>query len=229
MRYEDETQIVRAAPTCATARPAQIEAVVTDNEIAFRPRRQLIVTIDDGSDTCQLRFFNFYPSQQKQLAVARGCGRAAKSARLPRRGRWCTRPTRPPGRAAAGCADAGLSDRSKAWPQPVLRREIARGLARAVTGETRCPPAPRRTAALGRFEQALRLLHYPPPDVDDGHAGGPQPSGLAADEVRRTAGAAAVALQARRDARRASARRRSTRPLGRLAARAASWPRCRSR
>ena len=35
----------------------------------FRPRRQLIVTVDDGSDTCQLRFFNFYPSQQKQLAV----------------------------------------------------------------------------------------------------------------------------------------------------------------
>jgi ATP-dependent DNA helicase RecG len=40
------------------------------------------VTVDDGTDTCVLRFFNFYPSQQKALAVgtrvrARGevCGR----------------------------------------------------------------------------------------------------------------------------------------------------------
>jgi ATP-dependent DNA helicase RecG len=25
--------------------------------------------VDDGSDTCTLRFFSFYPSQQKALAV----------------------------------------------------------------------------------------------------------------------------------------------------------------
>jgi ATP-dependent DNA helicase RecG len=29
----------------------------------------LLVTVDDGSDTCVLRFFSFYPSQQKALAV----------------------------------------------------------------------------------------------------------------------------------------------------------------
>ena len=32
-------------------------------------RHELIVMVDDGSDTCQLRFFNFYPSMQAQLAV----------------------------------------------------------------------------------------------------------------------------------------------------------------
>jgi ATP-dependent DNA helicase RecG len=68
MRYEDETRIVRLADV-RDGESAQIEAVVTDSEVVFRPRRQLIVTVDDGSDTCQLRFFNFYPSQQKQLAV----------------------------------------------------------------------------------------------------------------------------------------------------------------
>ena len=66
MRYEDETRIVRLADT-RDGDMAQIEAVVTESEVVFRPRRQLIVTVDDGSDTCQLRFFNFYPSQQKQL------------------------------------------------------------------------------------------------------------------------------------------------------------------
>ena len=30
--------------------------------------RSLVVTVDDGSDTCTLRFFSFYPSQQKALA-----------------------------------------------------------------------------------------------------------------------------------------------------------------
>src|SRR5262249_26285752 len=68
MRYEDETRIVRLADT-RDGDMAQIEAVVTECEVVYRPRRQLIVTVDDGSDTCQLRFFNFYPSQQKQLAV----------------------------------------------------------------------------------------------------------------------------------------------------------------
>ena len=37
--------------------------------VQFRPRRQLVVTVDDGSDTCVLRFFSFYPSQQKALAL----------------------------------------------------------------------------------------------------------------------------------------------------------------
>jgi ATP-dependent DNA helicase RecG len=45
-----------------------------------RPRRQLLVTVDDGSDTCVLRFFSFYPSQQKALAVGRACARARRGA-----------------------------------------------------------------------------------------------------------------------------------------------------
>jgi ATP-dependent DNA helicase RecG len=57
----------------------QIEATVTACEVSFRPRRQLLVTVDDGSDTCTLRFFSFYPSQQKALAWARAFGCAARS------------------------------------------------------------------------------------------------------------------------------------------------------
>ena len=68
LRYEDETQIVRLADT-REGEVAQIEATVTSCEVAYKPRRQLLVVVDDGSDTCTLRFFNFYPSQQKALAV----------------------------------------------------------------------------------------------------------------------------------------------------------------
>ena len=68
LRYEDETRIVRLRDA-REGNTAQIEATVTDAQVQFRPRRQLVVTVDDGSDTCVLRFFSFYPSQQKALAV----------------------------------------------------------------------------------------------------------------------------------------------------------------
>ncbi len=68
LRYEDETRITRLRDA-RSGDEVQIEGVVTGNEVVHRPRRQLLVTLDDGSDTCQLRFFNFYPSQQKAWAI----------------------------------------------------------------------------------------------------------------------------------------------------------------
>ena len=68
LRYEDETRLTRLREA-READTVQIEGTVTANEIAYRPRRQLVVTLDDGTDTCQLRFFSFYPAQQKALAV----------------------------------------------------------------------------------------------------------------------------------------------------------------
>ena len=70
LRYEDETRITRLADA-RDGDVVQIEGVVTHCDVSYRPRRQLLVVLqDDGDgDTCTLRFFNFYPSQQKQLAV----------------------------------------------------------------------------------------------------------------------------------------------------------------
>ena len=70
LRYEDETRIVRLRDA-REGDTVQIEATVTGSEVTMRPRRQLLVTVDDGSDTCVLRFFSFYPSQQKALAVGK--------------------------------------------------------------------------------------------------------------------------------------------------------------
>mgnify|MGYP003601102639 FL=1 len=68
LRYEDETRIVRLSDA-RDGDSVQIEGEVTHQEVTFRPRRQLLVSVNDGSDTVVLRFFNFYPSQQKQMAV----------------------------------------------------------------------------------------------------------------------------------------------------------------
>jgi ATP-dependent DNA helicase RecG len=68
LRYEDETRITKLRDA-RDGDHIQIEARVLACEVSYRPRRQLVVTVDDGSDTCTLRFFSFYPSQQKALAV----------------------------------------------------------------------------------------------------------------------------------------------------------------
>ena len=68
LRYEDETRITKLRDA-REGDSIQIEGRVTHCEVTFRPRRQLVVRLDDGTDTCTLRFFSFYPSQQKALAV----------------------------------------------------------------------------------------------------------------------------------------------------------------
>ncbi|MGA7811690.1 ATP-dependent DNA helicase RecG, partial [Caballeronia sp.] len=69
MRYEDETSITPIAHLIPGGN-AQTEGVVFDNEIANRPRRQLLVKLqDDAGDELTLRFLNFYGSQIKQMAI----------------------------------------------------------------------------------------------------------------------------------------------------------------
>jgi ATP-dependent DNA helicase RecG len=70
-RYEDETQLCTIEEGLMKGRfqAVQTQGVVIRNQVLFRPRRQMVVTIEDDTATLQLRFLNFYPSQQKQMAV----------------------------------------------------------------------------------------------------------------------------------------------------------------
>jgi len=161
MRYEDETRIVRLVDL-RDGDIGQIEAVVTESEVSFRPRRQLVVTVDDGSDTCQLRFFNFYPSQQKQLAIG-----ARVRVRGEVRGGFLGRQMMHPTVKAAGTvlpeALTPVYSTIAGLAQPVLRREVRAGLARAVLDET--VPERAATREVWSLRQALHFLHYPAPDA----------------------------------------------------------------
>ncbi len=70
-RYEDETELFSIEDALSRGRFAsvQTQGLVIRSQVLFRPRRQLLVTIEDDSASLQLRFLNFYPSQQKQMAV----------------------------------------------------------------------------------------------------------------------------------------------------------------
>ncbi len=71
-RYEDETELFTIEEALGLGRfhSIQTQGVVIRSQVLFRPRRQLLVTIEDETASLQLRFLNFYPSQQKQMAVA---------------------------------------------------------------------------------------------------------------------------------------------------------------
>ena len=69
MRYEDETEIKSISEAgFIFGRAVQVEGIVTSCEVAFRPRRQLVVTISDDTGQLVMRFLNFYGSQVKQMA-----------------------------------------------------------------------------------------------------------------------------------------------------------------
>ncbi|MEJ8824395.1 ATP-dependent DNA helicase RecG [Variovorax humicola] len=161
MRYEDETRVVRLVDT-RDGDLAQIEGVVVASEVTYRPRRQLLVTLDDGSDTCILRFFNFYPSQQKQLEVG-----AKVRVRGELKGGFLGRQIMQPSVKSAGTelpqALTPVYSTIAGLAQPVLRREVRSGLARAVLDET-IPQQNLPHRAWG-LRDALTFLHYPTPDV----------------------------------------------------------------
>ncbi|WCM87856.1 ATP-dependent DNA helicase RecG [Acidovorax sp. NCPPB 3576] len=172
LRYEDETRItpLRNARDGDTV---QIEATVVSSEVQLRPRRQLLVQVDDGTGTCELRFFSFYPSHQKTLAVG---------ARLRIRGEvkggfWGRQMLHPAFRTATGDLPAALTPvypTVAQLPQAYLRRAIVSALQRVELSETLPPgvepPVGRVYSQNGpapgwNLRQALTFLHHPAPDV----------------------------------------------------------------
>ena len=161
LRYEDETRIT-ALRDAREGTAIQIEATVTHQEVAYRPRRQLVVTVDDGTDTCTLRFFNFYPSQQKALAV----GRTILARGEVRGGFAGWTMLHPSFRAAGGALPTALTPiypTVAGLPQPVLRRHVLAGLARAELSDTVPPQLLERP--LLPLRDALEFLHHPTPEV----------------------------------------------------------------
>jgi ATP-dependent DNA helicase RecG len=72
IRYEDETKLSTIAEAIGSfgGMTFQVQGSVVRQEVLFRPRRQLLVVLrDDEGDELFLRWLNFYPSQQKQMAL----------------------------------------------------------------------------------------------------------------------------------------------------------------
>ena len=163
MRYEDET-VITPASAAPQGRPVQVEGVIEDTRIVFRPRRQMLCRIVDASGEIVLRFFSFYPSQQKALAAGlrvRAFGEVRSGffgAEMVHPRFRVMRKDEPLPQALTPVypATAGVS-------QAVLRRLIEAVLARADLTDT-LPPAICASLGLTAFSRAVLDLHHPEPD-----------------------------------------------------------------
>ncbi|WP_151636758.1 ATP-dependent DNA helicase RecG [Noviherbaspirillum aerium] len=168
MRYEDETQIRPISDAgFMGGNAAQVEGLVTDCDIQYRPRRQLVVTIADDSGSLVMRFLNFYGSQVKQFAVGVRI-RARGEIRHGFFGAEMVHPTYkvveegdplPDSLTPVYPAGEGLS-------QSYLRKAISNALKRVDWRDT-LSPALLDSLQLQGFEPSVKLLHNPPPDVDE--------------------------------------------------------------
>jgi ATP-dependent DNA helicase RecG len=169
MRYEDETQISKLSDA-RDGDQVQIEGDVTRCEVVIRGRRQLVVTLDDGSDVCTLRFLNFYPSQQKQLAV----GQRIRARGTVSGGMFGWSMLHPACKSAGGALPTALTpvySTMAGLPQPYLRRAVLSGLEYAAKSGALDDTIPEafthKNHAQSKYSlhSALSFLHYPSPDV----------------------------------------------------------------
>ena len=168
LRYEDETQIVSIAEAgFMFGRPAQVEGIVTACTVQFRPRRQLVVTIADGSGPLVLRFLNFYGSQTRQFTE----GNRIRARAEVRHGFLGAEMVHPQYKvvlegAPLPSALTPVYPAGEGVSQLVLRRAIADAMKRVDWTDT-LSPAVRQRLQLEPFEAAVRLLHNPPQEIDE--------------------------------------------------------------
>jgi ATP-dependent DNA helicase RecG len=164
LRYEDETHLSPIA-TVQPGETVQVQGVVAHSEVAFRPRRTLVCRLEGDGGELYLRFLNFYPSQQKQLAE----GRQIRAVGEVRMGYYGLEMVHPKCRAVDDETPLQQS-LTPVYPttaglgQAALRKLISDALETLPLHDT-LPEGLRARIGLADFADSLRLLHNPSPDI----------------------------------------------------------------
>ena len=167
LRYEDHTRIVPLDAVRA-GMTVQTDGVVASTQVQYRPRRQLVCLLHaqgGGDATLTLRFFSFYPSHLKALAM----GTRVRVYGDVRDGLYGSEIVHPQFHVVGD--DAPLPDRlTPVYPttgglgQERLRKAVARAIAADPTRTAEVLPAVfLRKNGLWSFHDALAFLHAPPP------------------------------------------------------------------
>ena len=171
LRYDDETRIypISEAPS---AQDVLVEGRVVETEVKYRPRRQLVCHVEDGSGVLTLRFLNFYPSQVKQLAP----GTRVRVFGEIRHGFFGPEMVHPRCKAVSDEAPVPtvltpVYPTTAGLGQDSLRRWIERALTECDLTDT-LPVETLSPLRLPLFREAVLFLHNPSPDVsqEDLHA-----------------------------------------------------------
>jgi ATP-dependent DNA helicase RecG len=167
LRYEDETRVTPIAAVRHGA-PALVEGEILSSDVAYRPRRQLVLKVRDDSGLLFVRFLNFYPSHARSLAA----GARVRLFGEVRPGFFGGEMVHPRFRVVRGAeplaeALTPVYPTTAGLPQAVLRRMVNEALDRADVSET-LPDDVRERLGLMPFADAVRALHRPAPDADAG-------------------------------------------------------------
>lgn len=163
IRYEDETQIqdiVNLRPGMS----AQVEGEVVRSDILLKPRRQLTATLKDESAEIALRWLTFYPSQLSQMQTGKRW-RVRGEVRGGLYGFEMIHPRISTPGAPLSAALTPVYPTTEGLSQPSLRKAITQALVSANLQDT-LPAQLLKQLDLMSFEQAIRTLHGPTPDMD---------------------------------------------------------------
>ncbi len=162
LRYDDETHLYRIGDA-PHGKSALVEGTVVDSAIKYRPKRQLVCTVEDESGVLVMRFLNFYASQVKQLAS----GTRVRLFGEIRQGFFGAEMVHPRYRVVG--ADAPVADTlTPVYPataglsQANLQRMVRAALAACDLADT-LPPALLARLKLPAFSACIHYLHTPPP------------------------------------------------------------------
>jgi ATP-dependent DNA helicase RecG len=166
LRYEDETRLTPIADAASGVGSVQIEGEITDCQIQFRPRRQLVAQLADASGALTLRFIHFYPNQQAALSV----GNRVRCVGEVRQGFFGAEMVHP--RCRVVLPDTPLPTvLTPVYPttaglaQSALTKLIASALAGSPLAET-LDADTRAQLRLPTLWDAINFLHRPPADAD---------------------------------------------------------------
>ena len=162
LRYEDETQITPIAQAVMGA-SCQIEGVVTQQEVKFKPRQQLLIQVcDDAGSMLVLRFIHFYASHQRQMAVGKRI-RAVGEVKLGFHGYEMIHPkVRDADSTVLADSLTPIYPTVNGLQQPTLRRVVQAAL-KVLPLQDTLPDVLLRQLGLPHLAESLHLLHAPPP------------------------------------------------------------------
>lgn len=164
LRYEDETQI----QTIDQARPGlmmQIEGQVVQSQTTYRPRKQLVATLADETDSISLRWLNFYPSQVQQMQPGRRW-RVRGEVRAGFHGLEMIQPKVTTVNVPLSASLTPVYPTTEGLTQASIRKAIAQSLDNVSLADT-LPEALTRELGLVPFAQAIQTLHHPKPTDDE--------------------------------------------------------------
>ena len=168
IRYEDETHLCQIGGMSG-GEAVQIEGVIVSNEVMYRPRRQLVLQVEDDSGTIFIRFLNFYGSQIKAYSI----GTRVRLLGAPRPGFFGTEMVHP--KCHVVNEKAPLPDSlTPVYPttaglsQVIIRKLVRKVLidkARIDDFSETIPIKTLKHYRLNGFMDSIMLLHQPTPDV----------------------------------------------------------------